>query len=376
MTTEKLTNSPLLLFFILLLLVSCNKEEGCLDPKALNYDPEAEKEDGSCRYEEGAGTSPSTYSFQDADLSPGKVRIQLLDRLVREVKKGANGSSIALQDLMDRYRNNGIAGNGVHDLEETLSDQDSLFFKALLQEIASRSGDPSSLVAGHFVSPDSIAYRSLIGKGLMGASFFRYSTDRLLEDLEQYAHARPEASSPTVRESRYDEAFALFGVPRDFNRSTSFGTPPEYQQGAWFWGAACIRTDSALDHLPAFMDAWIQGRWALTHEKGSERSDAIQKVERQWERTAGALMIRHAKRCIEAIDNNQLADRIQHWSELHALHLFLGRNSDGIISSSQHQTLRNQMGTSPNECSVQSMNDLLATLQNVYGFNNSALQAL
>ncbi|MGD1847147.1 MAG: hypothetical protein ACFB10_17290 [Salibacteraceae bacterium] len=41
------------LFCGLLLCASCNREEtkfGCTDPNALNYDPEADQEDGSCTY--------------------------------------------------------------------------------------------------------------------------------------------------------------------------------------------------------------------------------------------------------------------------------------------------------------------------------------
>lgn len=30
--------------------VSCNKQEGCTDPSATNYDPDAEEDDGSCKY--------------------------------------------------------------------------------------------------------------------------------------------------------------------------------------------------------------------------------------------------------------------------------------------------------------------------------------
>ena len=43
----------ILFIFILFLLVfsSCKKEEGCMDPIAINYNPDAEKDDGSCIYE-------------------------------------------------------------------------------------------------------------------------------------------------------------------------------------------------------------------------------------------------------------------------------------------------------------------------------------
>ena len=57
----------ILLFLISITLVfSCKKEEGCTDPSALNYNCEAEKDDGSCEY---FITTPHTiitpYGFPD-----------------------------------------------------------------------------------------------------------------------------------------------------------------------------------------------------------------------------------------------------------------------------------------------------------------------
>ena len=39
-----------LLLLCVLLFVSCKKESGCNDPNAVNFSPDAEKNDGSCRY--------------------------------------------------------------------------------------------------------------------------------------------------------------------------------------------------------------------------------------------------------------------------------------------------------------------------------------
>lgn len=347
-----------------------------MDPKASNYDPEAEKEDGSCRYDGGAGSPPENYEFEDAELQPGRTRIELLDRLCDKVATGKDGASIPFQDLLDLYRNNDVAGNGDLNLENTLSDADSARFYAILQSIASRSGDPSSLVAGSFVSADSIAFLPLIREGLMGASFFRYSTDHLLEDLDAKGHADPNGGTATERERSYDEAFSLFGVPRDLSRSTPKGSGTTYSKGAWFWGNACLVTDSALNHLPDLFSAFVEGRWALTENKKKRRAQAVQKVEKEWERTAGALMVGHIKRTIDAIDQGDLGKRIRHWSSAHALHLSLGANSDGVIDASAHDALRQRLGDSPNETSVQALNDALAILQGEYEFSNEAFQAL
>jgi hypothetical protein len=47
----------LLLFIAILIMPSCKEKEGCADPISLNYDADAEKDDGSCQY---GGTGGST----------------------------------------------------------------------------------------------------------------------------------------------------------------------------------------------------------------------------------------------------------------------------------------------------------------------------
>lgn len=378
MKPVRLKLSPFSCLFLIpfLLFLSCSKEKGCMDPDAVNYDPDAEREDGSCEYQGEEGTAPGTYDFSDADLSKGRTRIELLDRLVKKLQNGENGASIALQDLYDIHRNNGITGDPSHDLEGLLRTQDSLVYDGLLQTAASRSGDPSAVIDGRFVTSDSIDIVMMARYGLMQAAFFRYSTEELLEGMGQLEHDDPEGTSPTEREKAYDEAFSLFGAPRDYSRTTSFGSGTNYGQGAWFWATSCLRTDSAVGQLPALFDAFVKGRWALTQEKAAEREEAVQVVERLWERTAGALMIRHIKRCMAAIDAGDPGERIRHWSIVHAIHLSLDANSDGIVGTGEHQELRDRIGASPRRTTTQALNEALALLQDIYGFKDRALQEL
>ncbi len=46
---NNLLSSGFMLFFCFVLFAACNKKEGCTDPTAVNYDPEAEKDKG-CEY--------------------------------------------------------------------------------------------------------------------------------------------------------------------------------------------------------------------------------------------------------------------------------------------------------------------------------------
>ena len=67
-TTKKLSIAVIALFATATIFTSCSKQEGCTDPAATNFDVEAEKDDGSCKYEEvkeeeTAMTSTITFNF-------------------------------------------------------------------------------------------------------------------------------------------------------------------------------------------------------------------------------------------------------------------------------------------------------------------------
>ncbi len=62
-------NKFILLLIFSTLLFACKKEEGCTDPNAINYNCEAEQDDGSCEYLEPFVTTPHSittpYGFPD-----------------------------------------------------------------------------------------------------------------------------------------------------------------------------------------------------------------------------------------------------------------------------------------------------------------------
>lgn len=72
------------------IMTSCSKKEGCTDITAENFNPEAEKDDGSCTYKEdptnpGGGTSPSstvTVSDNTGTTTWTKDKTYLLDGFV------------------------------------------------------------------------------------------------------------------------------------------------------------------------------------------------------------------------------------------------------------------------------------------------------
>jgi len=86
--------------------VGCEQKQGCKDPEALNYDPEAQVDDGSCVYQAG----PIVYAFVRDELSSVSYEKQALQNLlIQDIRTKitqlaeAGAQAIVLQDFLDLY---------------------------------------------------------------------------------------------------------------------------------------------------------------------------------------------------------------------------------------------------------------------------------
>lgn len=110
----KMKNSKLFALVALIalggiLFTGCKKEEGCTDPNALNFDPNAEKDDGSCTYSNenvvtGAITSNTTWTADKVWILNGFVHVDAGATLTIEAGtvikgragQGANASALII----------------------------------------------------------------------------------------------------------------------------------------------------------------------------------------------------------------------------------------------------------------------------------------
>ncbi len=374
--------SLLLLLFAALAFgtVSCSKEKGCTDPNASNYDPEAEEDDGSCKYDNSGGNDkisvPSTYNFDNVDYSGQTARIELLHRLAMKIGEAENGNAVTTQECLDIYRNNGILSNTPKKLSNKTYPGDTSMFINWFQQVDTYSGQSSNVIGGYFVNDDSIELKQVVEKGLMGACFYWQATDKYLEDLGLDDDQNVQQGKGTERAHHFDEAFGYFGAPKDFSASSPAEVGNSYTDEAWFWGKYCIEMDGALGNLNTTFDAFLEGRTAIVNGESSKRKSAVNTIEQEWERICAASLVHYIKETKADINNNDTASMIHHWSEAFGFHLSLKYNTDRIISMSDWNSLQNKLGTKPNATDVPKLDDALNKLQNVYGFTAGEMQNL
>ncbi|RYM35938.1 DUF4856 domain-containing protein [Brumimicrobium glaciale] len=285
------------------MLIAC-KKEGCTDELATNYNTEAKKDDGSCKYttpEEGSYTVPTSYSFTDANGNStvsygGQIdRLSQLEEMVVVMKSGT-GAMVSEQTLLDMYANTGDNGAGnfsfssSKQLEDKTFSNDVQLFKSWMADLSAASNDfaetAASGQAGVLTSGtsnylfDANGYEpvQLIEKGLMGAVFMNQAVNGYFADAKMNVdntNAVDAANGKfyTTMEHHFDEAFGYFGVATDFPSSIPSN----------FWGKYCDKRDADLNSNSIMMNNFLKGRAAISNDDMATRNAAIKQIRLMWE---------------------------------------------------------------------------------------------
>lgn len=297
-------NKKVFVFTLAATMMFACKKEGCIDELATNYSSEAEKDDGSCKYDEQGEdgyTVPTTYAFVDENgnstvsYSGQTDRLNQLEEMVVLMKSGT-GATVSEQALLDMYANTGDNGGGnfsfssTKQLENKTFTNDVQMFKDWMSDLATASNDymetAASGQAGVLTSGtssylfDENGYEpvQLIEKGLMGATFMHQAVNVYFGDSKINAD-NTEAEDPTngdyytAMEHHFDEAFGYFGVDVDF---------PNTVPGS-FWGKYCDKQDADINSNSVMMDNFLKGRAAISNDDMTSRDAAIEEIRLMWE---------------------------------------------------------------------------------------------
>lgn len=136
--------------------ISC-KKEGCTDSTATNYNEEAKKDDGSCKFETKTPEPeelviPANYEFKDGDgnstvsYSGQEDRLKQLGELTKYAKTG-NSAVLDVQILKDMFSNKDDNGGGNFTFSSTKQLENKCFandvdmFKSYFDSVAIASVD-------------------------------------------------------------------------------------------------------------------------------------------------------------------------------------------------------------------------------------------
>ncbi|GAB5416827.1 MAG: DUF4856 domain-containing protein [Crocinitomicaceae bacterium] len=320
----KLTHISLILVAAALTFTSC-KKKGCTNPASANYDPSAEKDDGSCEeVTTPAYTVPTTYSFVDANgnntvsYSGQTDRLNQLSEMTTLMGTGTT-AAVSAQDLKDMYANVGDNGNGnfsftsTKQLKNKTFTLDQTLFESWMDDFATASqsfgqtasdGQAGTLtsISGstYLFDANGVEHKQYIEKGLMGAVFLYqalnvYFGDGKMDVDNTTAEDPTNGKYYTAMEHHWDEAFGYFGVDTDF--PTTIPTR--------FWGKYCNSQDPTLNCNDDMMTQFLTGRAAITANELGDRDAAIAAIRTEWEEISANQAMTYLDDCVGYFGSDQ-----------------------------------------------------------------------
>lgn len=360
------------IFYVFLLAAftfsSCSKEEGCTDSTAINFNQDAEEDDGSCEYAPAyLQNLPTTYNFQNVDYSTQRQERDMLTELTNYIKTAnTSGVSVDSTTISQMFNNAGYTWQtaGLASATTKLSDRINAAERATYERYfgemarASQSTvDGSNGQAGVVVSNagdkaylfDENGYEhiQLIEKGLMGSAFFYQAAAIYLQS------GKMDVSSTSEMQSNFDNAFGYFGVPTDGFDGGTLEYWAKYSQGR----DALIGSNSILNDF-------IKGRAAIDNNDIPTRDEAIADILSNWERMCAATAIYYVNTALANLTDDAIRNHAL--SEAYAFINSLTYNPNTKTDVATARELQNLLGANLYEVTTANLNEIKDRLAATY----------
>lgn len=410
---------------------ACKQEKGCLDITALNYNPDAFKDDGSCLY---SLETPVTYQFNRFQQSSVKYdeqigqQLLLNDLQLKVAALAAPGASSIDTNLIALYEGDAAAiitanpiGNALPtayvDIASSLNlsslvsatySADSIIYAALA--IIQNNSLNIALLgsAGVHTSAEGIDVWELCKGNILGAGFFRAGVNELL-DIENQSHetlVEEEAYSYTPRESAWDAAFGWYGAAIAFNNYTdegladaselyqdddSDGTINLLSEYNYSFPQLAAQRDliypdgiQSIDFTNDLFSLFIQGRTQITNRQDSLLSITRNTLVYKWEQLLAATAVHHLNATKAELDNlSNPTELNKNWSAalayLQALQ-YRSIDNSNLFSASELLDLLGttrpnyEAGTPEYEDYLNQLNEILEIIRPAYEFSEFQME--
>lgn len=384
------------LVMLALSFTGCKKEKGCTDPKATNYNPDAEEDDKSCEYNDTTKATlpaiPTTYNFTNVSYGGQTVRLLLLKDLETKMETAETTPVTAAE--LNAILDNSAGAYSTISSGKKLSDKiSSQAIKDSIQKWFSQIEIISASTTKGYLRADSVDLKQMVAKTLMGSVFYYRAVNDYLNNVPNKDNSTVVAGEGTTMEHNFDEAFGYFGAARDYNSytdvelagsspfkdSNSDGVTDDKSEKCFFYSLTAGKrdktsagfSDGKTDYTKTFFDAFLKARWGISNKQYTDRDNAITVIKETWDLLIAATVVHYINDVKDEITANK--SRTTHWAEMKGYLNMIPHNTNNKLGTTIMANLNTLTGNNPNAVTVANLNEALATLKNYYGFTQSQI---
>ena len=322
----------ILLGLVTVVAFSSCKKKGCMDPNANNFNAEAEKDDGSCTYDDTTTpppvppvyTVPTTYTFTDASgnntvsYSGQTARLDMLGEMTSYLKTAnTSGGSNQLDEttLLSMYDNSytgwtdqNLVGNGKQLKSKTALGDAGIQaqFEAWMSEAAAAT--PPTTAGYYLQAATGQEWTQLIEKGLMSACFVSQMTGNYLagiaSDDNTSAVDAANGKHYTEMEHHWDEAYGYFTSATDYPTS---GTDR-------FWGKYANNTlEPVIGSATTIATAFRTGRAAISAGVTADALAQAAIIETAAQQMVAGMAIHYLNSTKEKVAAGETQNKVNHY---------------------------------------------------------------
>jgi hypothetical protein len=380
--------SMMLLVAFSVFTTSCKKKEGCTDPTSLNYDADAEVDDGTCEYEQPYSI-PAEYSFSNVAYGGQTVRLLLLKDLVAKINT-ASTTPVTAAELNAIYTNTPdmytsiSAGKKLEDkvANQVIKDSIQLWF-AQIEQISGSTGG--------YVRADGVDLKQIVEKTLMGAVFYYRAVNDYLNPIATKDNNTVTTGQGTAMEHSWDEAFGYFGAARDFNTYTDAEiiSPGEKDSNSdsnidpssercFYYAQTAAKRDVTAATFPAgnetdftkvIFDEFRKGRAGISNKDYTPRDAGVTNIKQNWDKIIAATVIHYINE-VKADITSSGPDLNKHWAEMKGYLSMIPHNNTNMLGLTNLATVNAYFGNKPADATVANLDAAANIIKSAYGFTS------
>ena len=323
---------------------------------------------------------PATYNFSPMDYDGQTIRLNMIDELMLEVKKGnVPNTKVSAQKLREMYSNlnSPFADSTLNNSGKQLKDktylteqaQIELYFDSL-ESVSSSTSLGSAGIPGvvfsndgtrkYLLSGNGIEYKERIEKGLMMALIFNQITSVYLSPEKMNVdNTISDPEEGTTMQHHWDEAFGYMSLPIDFPTNTT---------GLKYISKYVNARNSVLDCNKKIMDAYIKGRAAINNKDYTTRDAQIEIIISETEKAMAGSAISYLNQAKTNFADNAI--RCHVLSEFYGFVYGLKFNTKKKITNEQITDLLATLGDNYYAITTTQIDDLKSRLATIYGLTS------